>query len=192
MASHFLAMLFRMKYIHRWGLMRNLRQENLSEHTLETAFIAHTLAVIAKKRLGKDIDPAKVALCAMYHDASEIITGDMPTPVKYFNSEIVEAYKKIERGAQQKLLEMLPADLLEEYTGVLTDCDGQIQKLVKAADKLSALIKCTEELSQGNREFEVAYRQVLKAIDAMELPEVEIFKQEFLDSFKLSLDEQKL
>lgn len=192
MASHFLAILFRMKYIYRWGLMRNCRQENLNEHTLETAFIAHALAVIAKRRLNKQVDPAKVALCAMFHDVSEIITGDMPTPVKYYNPEIIKAYKQIEQGARTKLLEMLPDDLLPEYEAIFCGCDDYTRTLVRAADKLSALIKCTEELTQGNREFEVAYRQTMRTIDEMGLPEVEIFKQEFLESFKLSLDEQKL
>lgn len=192
MTSHFLAMLFRMKYIYRWGLMRNSRQENLSEHTLETAFIAHALAAIAKRRLNREVDPAKVALCAMFHDVSEIITGDMPTPVKYYNPEIIKAYKQIEQGARGRLLGMLPQDLLPEYEEALSGGDDYIKTLVRAADKLSALIKCIEELAQGNREFEVAYRQTLRTIDSMGLEEVEIFKEEFLESFRLSLDEQKL
>ena len=190
MASHFYAMLSRMKNIYRWGLMRNTKTENLSEHSFETAYIAHALGVIAKVRLNKNVDPEKIAVAALFHDASEIITGDMPTPVKYDNPEIKAAYKKMEAAAEEKLYSMLPEDLKSEMVNSFASNDKEIQKFVKAADKISALIKCTEELNMGNKEFAVAKISLLKAIENLQMEEADIFLDEFIESFSLSIDEQ--
>jgi 5'-deoxynucleotidase len=190
MASHFYAMLSRMKNIYRWGLMRNTKTENLSEHSFETAYVAHALGVIAKVRLGKTVDPEKIAVAALFHDASEIITGDMPTPVKYDNPEIKAAYKKMEAAAEEKLFSMLPDDLRGEMVNSFASGDAEIQKYVKAADKISALIKCIEELNMGNKEFAVAKESLIKAIKELQMEEADIFLDEFIDSFYLSIDEQ--
>ena len=190
MKNNYYAMLFRMKYINRWALMRNLRAETLSEHTLETAFIAHCLAVIAKKRFSENIDPDKVAVTALFHDTAEVITGDLPTPVKYYNDDIKGAYKQIEATAQKQLTELLPADFKKDFD-LIYNPDELTKRLVKAADKLSALIKCTEELNMGNREFEVAKHSTMKALEALKCPEAEVFLCEFIPSFSLSLDEQR-
>ena len=163
MYNHFYAMMSRMKNIYRWGLMRNTRRENLSEHSLETAQIAHALAIINNKRLGGSADPQKAALAAVYHDSTEIITGDMPTPIKYYNSEIKSAYKQIEAAAGDSLINMLPEDFKEDFKPIFSP-DSETKRLVKAADKLSALIKCIEELKMGNREFEVAERTIREGI----------------------------
>ena len=188
----FFAMLSRMKYINRWGLMNSTRQENLSEHSLETAIIAHALAVIGNKRLGKSIDADRVAVMAVFHDCSEIITGDMPTPIKYYNHQINSVYKEIENAAADKLLSRLPDDLREEYSALLShdDKNAELYKYVKAADKLSALIKCTEELKMGNGEFKTAKQSILQAIRSLELEEAEIFMDEFFPAYSLTLDEQ--
>ena len=188
--NHFFAMMSRMKNIYRWGLMRNTRRENLSEHSLEVAQIAHALAVINRKRLNGTANPQFVATVAMYHDTSEIITGDMPTPIKYYNSEIKAAYKQIEATAEKQLLDMLPEDFKEEFNDIYNP-DELTHRLVKAADKLSALIKCIEELNMGNREFMVAEKTIRKAIVDMNAPEANIFLEEFIPSFELSLDEQR-
>lgn len=190
MQSHFYAILSRMKNINRWGLMRNTRQENLSEHTLEVAFIAHALAVISNTRFGGNINPEKAAVAAMFHDTSEIITGDMPTPIKYFNPEIKSAYKKIEAVAEDELLGLLPEDMRASFEEAYHP-DESISMLVKAADKLSALIKCIEEINMGNREFEAAKKSTQKALEEMNLPEVDVFLEEFIESFYLTLDEQR-
>ena len=190
MASHFYAMLSRMKNIYRWGLMRNTKTENLSEHSFETAYVAHALGVIAKVRLGKTVEPEKIAVAALFHDASEIITGDMPTPVKYDNPEIKAAYKKMEAAAEEKLFSMLPDDLRGEMVNSFASGDAEIQKYVKAADKISALIKCIEELNMGNKEFAVAKESLKKAINELQMEEADIFLDEFIDSFYLSIDEQ--
>ncbi len=188
--SHFYAMLSRMKNINRWGLMRNTRNENLSEHSLEVAFIAHCLAVIGNKRLGKKLDPNKVAVAAMFHDTSEIITGDMPTPIKYYNPEIKEAYKKIESVAEDQLISLLPEDLRDDFAGIYRP-DAETVAFVKAADKISALIKCIEEIKMGNKEFGDAEISTRKIIDGLDIPEVKIFMEEFIDSFYLTLDKQR-
>ncbi len=190
MISHFYAMLSRMKNINRWGLMRNTRTENLSEHSLEVAFIAHALAVLGNNRLGKNYNADRVAVCAMFHDTSEIITGDMPTPIKYFNPEIKDAYKKIEAVAEQELISKLPEDMRKDF-GEVYSPDDDTRKLIKAADKISALIKCIEELNMGNLEFKDAERSTRKAIKKFDLPEAQIFMDEFIDSFYLSLDKQQ-
>lgn len=187
----FYAMLSRMKYINRWGLMNSTRQENLSEHSLETAIIAHALAVIGNKRLGKSIDANAVAVMAIFHDCSEIITGDMPTPIKYYNNQIKQAYKEIESAAAEKLLSRLPEDLREEYKPIFNEEENLLlHRYVKAADKLSALIKCIEELKMGNEEFKTAKHSITKALENMELDEIKIFMDEFLPAYSLTLDEQ--
>ena len=190
MSSHFYAMLSRMKNINRWGLMRNTREENLSEHSLEVALIAQSLAVLGNKRLGKNYDPHRVAVCGMFHDTSEIITGDLPTPIKYYNPEIKEAYKKIEAVAEEELLSMLPEDLRDEFSAVYSP-DPDSAALIKAADKLSALIKCIEEVKMGNLEFKDAEASTRAAIKKLNCPEAEMFMAEFIDSFYLTLDEQR-
>lgn len=189
MSANFYAMLSRMKYIKRWGLMRSTREENLSEHTLETAFLAHALAVIGNRRLGKAYDPEKAVMLALYHDATEIITGDLPTPIKYDNPAIKSAYKDIEKAAESRLLDMLPADLRDDYAAVFA-CDEEYHRLIKAADKISAYIKCIEEENMGNREFSVAAASTEQAIAKLNVPEAEIFMQEFIPAYRLTLDEQ--
>lgn len=188
MQNHFYAMMSRMKNIYRWGLMRNTKPENLSEHSLEVAFVAHALAIINNTRLGGSIDPAKVAVAAMYHDTTEIITGDMPTPIKYYNCDIKKVYKDIEKVAENRLLEKLPDDFLEIFSKIYNP-DADTARLVKAADKISALIKCIEEANMGNREFAVAEQSTRDAITALNCPEADIFMAEFMESFSLSLDE---
>jgi len=190
MSSHFYAMLSRMKNIYRWGLMRNTRAENLSEHSLEVAIIAHALAIIKNERLSGSVDPNFIAVCAIFHDTSEIITGDLPTPIKYHNPEIMNAYKEIESLAENKLLSMLPDDLRKDYLP-LYNMDEETKKIIKAADKISALIKCIEETKSGNTEFEMALSSTKEAIHKLKLEEAEIFLDEFLPSFSLPLDSQK-
>lgn len=187
----FFAMLSRMKYIDRWGLMRCTRTETLSEHTLETAMLAHALAEIGNTRLGKQLDPGKAALIAMYHDCAEIITGDLPTPVKYHDASIKDAYDRIEGVALDRLLSMLPDDLRSSFSEYLRPDEEQkavYEPFVKAADKLSALIKCIEELKAGNTEFKKAYETVA-AHPALELPEAKQFISDFLPAYELTLDE---
>lgn len=179
-----------MKYIYRWGLMRNTKQENLSEHSLEVAVITHALAIIENKKLGGSINAEKAAVAAIYHDASEIITGDMPTPIKYYNPEIKSVYKQIESVAEDKLLSYLPDYIKEEMEPVFKEIPENAAKLIKAADKISAYIKCLEELKMGNREFSVAAESTKKAISELNCPAANIFMEEFIPSFNLSLDEQ--
>lgn len=188
MQNHFYAMLSRMKNIYRWGLMRNTRSENLSEHSLEVAFVAHALAIINNTRLGGNIDPNAVAVAAMFHDTTEIITGDMPTPIKYYNCDIKKVYKDIEKVAENRLIEKLPEDFKGEFKNIYNP-DKEIARLVKAADKISALIKCIEESNMGNKEFAVAEKSTRKAISELSCPEADIFMEEFIKSFNLSLDE---
>ena len=185
----FSAMLARMKYISRWGLMRSSRTESLCEHTADTALLAHTLALISVSIYGTQVRCETVCVAALYHDASEILTGDMPTPIKYYNPAIREAYRQVERVAEEKLLAMLPDELRPTYSAALSPAAPEIQQLVKAADKLSAYIKCLEELKAGNTEFKQAAEQTRYALDDMELPELDYFLENFLPSFKLTLDE---
>ncbi len=189
MNSHFYAMISRMKNIYRWGLMRNTRSENLSEHSLEVSIIAHALCVIKNKRLGGNMDANKIAVAAMFHDTSEIITGDMPTPIKYYNPEIKNVYKEIESVAEDKLLSMLPSDLREEYLP-LYKVTPEEKTIIKAADKISAYIKCVEETESGNKEFDKALIATKTAIENMKLKEADIFMEEFMPSFSLPLDSQ--
>lgn len=191
MGSPFYAMLSRMKHIDRWALMRNVRRENLCEHSQDVAIIAHALAVLTNTRFGGHVDEGKCVLLALYHDASEIITGDLPTPVKYDNPAIRDAYKQLESVACNKLLSMLPDDLREVYKPYFTeDTASEEARIVKAADKLSALVKCVEELAQGNGEFASARRSTEQAVREMHLPAADCFLEEFLPAFSLTLDEQ--
>jgi len=191
MKSHFYAYLSRMRYIQRWALMRNTAQENVQEHSHQVAVIAHGLAVIRNEIFGGQVDVGAVTVAALYHDASEILTGDMPTPIKYDNPEIQRAYRDVETVAERKLFSMLPDELQGAYDGVLTVTDPQVRKLVKAADKLSAYFKCVEELKAGNGEFREAAAQTRRALEEMALPEVRYFLDTFADSFALTLDELK-
>lgn len=186
----FYAMLSRMKYIERWALMRNSERENISEHSLEVAMIAHALAIIGNVRLGRDYNAEHIAMLGIYHDCTEIITGDMPTPVKYDNEVIKEAYKSIEENAADELISMLPEDLREAYKPYLkADEDKDVMKLVKAADKLSALVKCIEEEKVGNREFVLAKKTTMDDIIALKCEEADIFCKEFLGAYEKTLDE---
>ena len=186
----FYAMLSRMKYIERWALMRNSERENISEHSLEVAMIAHALAIIGNVRLGRDYNAEHIAMLGVYHDCTEIITGDMPTPVKYDNEVIKEAYKRIEENAADELISMLPEDLREAYMPYLkADEDKDVLKLVKAADKLSALVKCIEEEKVGNREFVLAKKTTMDDIIALKCEEADIFCKEFLGAYEKTLDE---
>ena len=192
--SHFYAMLSRMKYINRWGLMNNTKYENLSEHSLQVANLAHCLVLIHNKRFGGNLNPERASLLAVFHDATEIITGDMPTPIKYFNPEIKEAYQKIEETASNKLVSMLPEDFQEDFESILkmnTEEDKKLKAFVKMADRFSALIKCIDEMRMGNAEFGKAKESIEKSIRDTKMPEAEVFEKEFLPSFYLSLDEQE-
>ena len=191
MRSHFFAYLSRMRFIQRWALMRNTAPENVQEHSHQVAVLAHALAVIRNEKFGGQVDPGTVAVAALYHDASEILTGDMPTPIKYDNPAIQGAYRDVEKMAEQKLLGMLPQELREVYAPILTVPDEETRRLVKAADKLSAHIKCLEELKAGNLEFRQAAEQTRRALESYDLPEVRYFIDIFLESFSLSLDELK-
>ena len=189
MKSHFFAYITRMRYITRWALMRNSFSENVQEHSHSVAVLAHALAVIRNEVYGGSVDAGTVAVAALYHDASEILTGDMPTPIKYFDADIKTAYKKVEAVANDKLLSMLPEELRGAYEGTLKCEDGEVNTLVKAADKLSAYIKCVEEVKAGNAEFRRAAEQTREALDAMNLPELGYFMEHCMESFSMTLDE---
>ena len=185
----FYALISRMRYITRWGLMRNTFSENVQEHSHMVAVLAHALALIRRDILGLPADPERCATAALYHDASEILTGDLPTPVKYFNPEIKRAYKQVERVSADKLLAMLPPALRESYDPLVHESDETVLPIVKAADKLSAHIKCIEELKAGNAEFESAAAQTRAALDALHLPELDWFLAHCMDAFSRNLDE---
>lgn len=191
MKSHFFAYISRMRFISRWALMRNTASENVQEHSHQVAVLAHALAVIRNEKFGGGVDPGAVAVAALYHDASEIITGDLPTPIKYYNPAIKNAYRQVEAVANDKLLSMLPEELRPAYRPILMDIAPEIRQLVKAADKLSAYIKCVEELKAGNAEFRAAAEQTRRALDEFDLPELRYFLDTFLESFSLTLDELK-
>ena len=191
MKYHFYAMLSRMKNIYRWGLMRNTKSENLSEHSLETAYVAHALALIHNNRFGGNINADRIAVLALFHDTSEIITGDMPTPIKYYNPKIKSVYKEIESVAEEKLISMLPDYMKKDFSKIYNCSNEQMRRFVKAADKISAYIKCIEEMKMGNNEFSKAKDATEKLIREMNMPEADVFLDEFIPSFYLSLDEQK-
>lgn len=187
----FFAMMARMKYIERWALMRNSEKENISEHSMEVAMLAHGLGIIAREKCGKVVDLEKLALIGLYHDANEIITGDMPTPVKYHDADILDAYKRVEDMANEKLLAQLP-DYMRPYYELLffkQEGDEELWKIVKAADKLSALIKCIEEEKAGNKEFSTACQTIETALKEMNMKEVDIFIRDFLPAYDKTLDE---
>jgi 5'-deoxynucleotidase len=189
--SHFFAYLARMKFIQRWGLMRNTRPENIQEHSLQVAMIAHGLAVIRNRLFGGQVDPDRTAVLALYHDVGEVITGDLATPIKYFNPQIKTAYNEIEVVARQKLFDMLPQELRPDYRSLffLAGDDREHWQLVKAADKICAYLKCLEEMKAGNQEFSKAEKAIQTDIEKMDLPEVAYFMEEFVPSFVLTLDE---
>ena len=190
MANEFYALMGRMRYITRWGLMRNTFSENIQEHSHQVAVLAHALALIRREILGLEgPDPEKCATAALYHDASEILTGDLPTPIKYHDEQIREAYKRVERLYGQRLLELLPEQLRAHYAPFVLEDAPELEPIVKGADKLSAYIKCVEEIKTGNKEFESAATQTMAAIHAMERAELEWFVRECLPAFELNLDE---
>lgn len=191
MKKHFFAIISRMKYINRWGLMRNTRYENLSEHSFDVAVTAHALAVIKNEVFGGNLNAERAAVLALYHDAPEILTGDLPTPVKYYNKQTKKAYDEVENTSVNRLLTMLPEELKNTYSPLLvkSEEDAYLWKLVKAADTINALIKCIEEEKSGNREFSGAKKGIEKKVYAIDLPEVKYYLENFLPSFELTLDE---
>lgn len=189
MENAFFALAARMRNIRRWGLMRNSFEENLLEHSQMTAVLAHALAVIRRDVFGLDADPDGAAAAALFHDMSEIITGDMPTPVKYLNEDIRRSYKAVESQAEAQLLQLLPGEMRPAYVELLRGGSGETHDLVKAADKLAAYIKCIEELRAGNEEFRSAEGQIRAALEASKLPEIAYFMEHFLPAFGMTLDE---
>lgn len=187
--NNFFGMLSRMKYINRWGLMRNNINENIAEHSLQVAIIAHGLAVIGNKRFGRNLNAEHIAMMGIMHDTTEIITGDLPTPIKYYAPEIRDAYKKVENIAANQLLKELPEDMQEAYEDILIEDDSIEWKYVKAADKLSAYIKCIEEKNTGNTDFAKAEDTIRKALEDMQMEEIDIFIEEFLPAYVMTLDE---
>ena len=189
---NFFAYMARMKLIRRWGLMRSVNEENIAEHSLQVAHIAHALALIKNKKFGGCVNPDRIATIALYHETSEVITGDLPTPIKYYNSEIRNSYKDIERAANKRLIDTLPEEFRDDYYEIIEpDAESYEHKIVKAADKIAAYVKAVEEMQLGNREFAMAQetleKDVLKC--AEEMPEVALFCEYYLDSFKKTLDE---
>jgi len=188
--SHsFFAYIFRMRYIARWALMRNTRTENVEEHSYEVAVLAHALSVIGRDVFHKDLDPDKTAAAALFHDAPEIITGDLPTPIKYFNPGIKTAYQQVEAVAQDKLLSMLPPELVDAYEPLVREADPEVRRYVKAADKLAAWLKCQEDLKAGNAEFRRAADETLTTLRAMGMEEVDWFLDRLGGAFQLTLDD---
>lgn len=190
MEKSFFALVFRQRYIKRWGLMRNVNDESLSEHSAQVAMIAHALALIGNKHFGKSYDLGAITTAALYHDAAEVYTGDMPTPVKYFTPEMRTNYKAIEENALSVLLSHLPEDMRADYKEIL-DCPEKYEIIVKSADKLCAYIKCIEEVKCGNSEFVSAKESTLESMKRMNCPELDFFISEFLPSFELTLDEMQ-
>lgn len=190
MANEFYALMGRMRYITRWGLMRNTFSENIAEHSFQVSVLAHALALIRRDILGLPTpSPDRCAVAGLYHDASEILTGDLPTPIKYYNPEIKGAYKQVERIAGNRLVSMVPASLRESYVGLVLEDEEDVLPFVKAADKLSAHIKCLEEQKAGNTEFDTAARQTWEAMKAMDRPELDWFLENCLGAFALNLDQ---
>jgi len=188
----FFALISRMRYIGRWGLMRNSLPENIQEHSHMVSVLAHALAVIRRDIYGGEIDPNLVATVALYHDASEIFTGDLPSPIKYLNPDIQAAYKQVEHVAAKKLLSLIPTEMRETYRPLLLEIDEQVHQLIKAADRISAYIKCVEEQKAGNNEFTVAGEGIFRSIRGFNLPEVDYFMVHFIPAFTQSLDELEL
>ncbi len=189
MSYAFLACLSRLKLIRRWSLMRNTQPENDAEHSLQVAMIAHTIAVIARNRYNRQVNPEHVLSLAVYHDATEVMTGDLPTPVKYNNEELRGAYRRLEELSADRLLSLLPEDLQPAFQPFMKQEDGYEHRLVKAADRISAYIKCLEEQRAGNHEFDYAAENVRRSIEAIDLPEVKDFLKDFLPAFSMTLDE---
>ncbi len=189
MNHHFFAYVSRLRYIRRWGLMRSVMPENDAEHSLQVAMIAHAIAIMGRDRYGRQVDPEHVLALGVYHDVSEVITGDMPTPVKYQTDELRRSYKDVERMANERLLSMLPEGLRPAYAPYLSVPADEERQILKAADSISAYLKCLEEKRAGNREFDAAGESIKAALDQIELPEVQDFIREFVPSFELSLDE---
>ena len=189
MSFPFFAYLSRLRLIHRWSLMRNTVPENDTEHSLQVAMIAHAIAIIARDRYGKDVDPEHVLSLAVYHDATEVMTGDLPTPVKYHSDELRGAYHRLEELSADRLLALLPEDLQPAFTPYMKQASGYEHTLVKAADRISACIKCMEEQRAGNREFDYAAENIRESISAIDLPEVKDFLTDFLPAFDMTLDE---
>ncbi|MDE6385995.1 MAG: 5'-deoxynucleotidase [Eubacterium sp.] len=189
--SNFFAMVNRMKLIDRWALMRNTSKENIAEHSHNVAVIAHALCLIGNKKFGKNYDAERCAVLALYHDVTEVITGDMPTPVKYYNEEIKSVYKDVEKTAGDRLLAMLPDEFKTDYKPFFEQesKDKELWKIVKAADRIDALLKCIAECRMGNREFEIARQSQQKIVDEIDMEEVKYFKEEFLPAYSLTLDE---
>ncbi|MEZ8192672.1 5'-deoxynucleotidase [Vibrio sp. 1F279] len=189
--SHFFAHLARMKLIQRWPLMRSVSSENISEHSLQVAFVAHALALIKNKKFDGQLNPEHIALLGMYHDTSEVLTGDLPTPVKYYNPDIAQEYKKIEAAAEQRLLSMLPEEFRDDFSPFLVSgtASKEEQSIVKQADTICAYLKCLEELSAGNHEYEQAKRRLEETLSQRKSPEMDYFLTTFAPSFELSLDE---
>ncbi|MCC8016444.1 MAG: 5'-deoxynucleotidase [Clostridiales bacterium] len=189
--SNFFAMIGRMKFINRWSLMQNAFSENIAEHSHNVAVIAHALCIIGNKKFQKNYNCERCALLAVYHDAAEVITGDMPTPVKYYNSDIKNVYKNIETLAGERLINMLPNEFKEDFSPLFNkqEKDKELWEIVKAADRIDAFIKCVNEMRMGNREFEKALKAQQQLIDEIDLPEVKYFNSEFLPAYKLTLDE---
>lgn len=189
---NFFAYMARMKLIRRWGLMKSVSEENIAEHSAQVAQIAHALALIKNKRFGGELNVDRITTIALYHETSEVLTGDLPTPIKYYNSAIRNSYKDIEHTANQKLISMLPEEYREDYTKIIdVDSNSYEYKIVKAADKLSAYIKAVEEMQSGNREFAMAEKSLKKEVEeyAKDMPELALFCEYYLDSFKKTLDE---
>ena len=189
MSHSFFAYIFRMRYIARWALMRNTRTENVEEHSYEVAVLSHALSVIGRDVFHKDLDPDKTAAAALFHDAPEIITGDLPTPIKYFNPGIKTTYQQVEAVAQDKLLSMLPPELVDAYEPLVREADPEVRRYVKAADKLAAWLKCQEELKAGNAEFRRAADETLTTLRAMGMEEVDWFLDRLGGAFQLTLDD---
>ena len=189
MSFPFFAYLSRLRLIHRWSLMRNTVPENDAEHSLQVAMIAHAIAIIARDRYGKDVDPEHVLSLAVYHDATEVMTGDLPTPVKYHSDELRGAYHRLEELSADRLLALLPEDLQPAFTPYMKQASGYEHTLVKAADRISACIKCMEEQRAGNREFDYAAENIRDSIASIDLPEVKDFLTDFLPAFDMTLDE---
>ena len=193
--SNFFAMLSRMKYVNRWGLMRNTIPESLSDHTMDVVIIAHALTVIGNLYFDRNLDENRAALLAAFHDAPEILTGDMPTPVKYYDPEVKNAYAKVEEAAMEKMLHALPEKMREHYADIMYEAgeeDKVLHRYVKAADKISALIKCIEEEQMGNRDFVRAKEATAQIIRDLEMPEVDFFMEHFMPGYYMTLDEQTL